>query len=204
MKLKFWPILILLLTSLFLLAWWRTSPQAARENHIIASWQANQTPASIHFFQIVTDSISFISIGIPAIFLFTGLISKKADLTRKGLLVLLCIGLAGLLSYAVKRTLQVPRPYEVDTHITKWSGGTNNSFPSGHTTEATAAAIGFYLVLFRTRLSLLLGAAWAILIMFTRIILGVHSFSDILGGIVIGSMGFLIMRAIFQHYSRHD
>ena len=204
MKLKFWPILISLLVILFVLAWWRTSPHAALENPVIARWQGYQTTASIHFFQFITDSISFISIGIPATFLFAGLIRKNKDLTRKGLMVLLCIGLAGLLSYTVKRTLQVPRPYETDARITKWSGGTNNSFPSGHTTEATAAALGFYVVLFRSRLSLFLGGAWALLIMFTRIILGVHSFSDILGGIVIGSMGFVIMRAVFQHFSRHD
>jgi membrane-associated phospholipid phosphatase len=201
MKLKHWPILIILLVILFALTWWRTSPDVVIEYNIMVALQAIQTPASIRYFQFVTDSISFISLGIPAVFLFTGLIKKKSDFTRKGLLVLLCIGLAGLLSYGVKSTLRVKRPYDVDARITKWSGGGNASFPSGHTTEATAAVLGFYLVLFRTRLSLLLGGAWALLIMFTRIVLGVHNFSDILAGILIGSIGFILMEAIFQRYS---
>lgn len=191
----------MLLVVLFPLAWWRTSPNMATEYQWIVDLQGHQTPSSIRFFQGVTDYISIISLGIPAIFLFTGLIKKKSDLTYKGLLVLLCIGLSGLLSYAVKRTTQIQRPYEVDSRISKWSGGTNNSFPSGHTTEATTAALGFYLILFRTRLSLFLGMAWAMLIMFTRIALGVHSFSDILAGIVIGTIGFILMRAIFEKLS---
>jgi membrane-associated phospholipid phosphatase len=173
----------------------------AMEYQWIVDVQGRQTPTSISFFQNVTDYISFISLGIPAIFLFTGLIKKKSDLTRKGLLVLLCIGLSGLLSYAVKRTTHIQRPYEVDSRISKWSGGTNNSFPSGHTTEATTAVLGFYCVLFRTRLSLFLAGSWALLIMFTRIVLGVHSFTDILAGIVIGSMGFILMQTIFQKFS---
>lgn len=191
----------MLLVGLFPLAWWRTSPNMAIEYQWIVDLQGHQTPSSVRFFQGITDYISFISLGIPAIFLFTGLIKKKSDLTRKGLLVLLCIGLSGLFSLAVKRTTHLPRPWEVDARIIKWSGGTNNSFPSGHTTEATTAALGFYLILFRTRLSLFLGAAWAILIMFTRIALGVHSFSDILAGIVIGSISYIIMVAIFEKLS---
>ncbi len=180
---------------------WRISTFAENEHNLIVKLQTHQTPGSIGFFQGVTDSISFVSLGIPTIFLLTGLIKKNNDLARKGLLVLLCIGFTGLLSYAVKRTLQVPRPYEVDSRIAKWSGGTNNSFPSGHTAEATAAALGFSIILFRTRLSIFLAAAWALLIMFTRIILGVHSFTDILAGIVVGFMGLLIMQRIFQHFS---
>ncbi len=204
MKIKHGPILIILLAFLFVLAWWRMSSHMTMEYQWIVDLQTRLTPAAITFFQGVTDYISFISLGIPAIFLFTGLIKKKSDLTRKGLLVLLCIGLSGLLSYAVKRTTHLPRPWEVDTRITKWSGGTNNSFPSGHTTEAATAVLGFYVVLFRTRLSLLLTGAWAILIMFTRVALGVHSFSDILAGVIIGSMGFIIMQNIFQRFSPHD
>lgn len=204
MKIKHGPILIILVTVLFVLAWWRTSSHMDIEYQWIVDLQARLSPASISFFQGVTDYISFISLGIPALFLLTGLIKKKSELTRKGLLVLLCIGLSGLLSYAVKRTTHLPRPWEVDARIIKWSGGTNNSFPSGHTTEATTAALGFYLVLFRTRISLFLGGAWAMLIMFTRIALGVHSFSDILAGIIIGSLGFVLMQDIFQRFSRHD
>jgi membrane-associated phospholipid phosphatase len=172
-----------------------------REQDLMVELQTRQTGTSVQFFQAITDSISFVSLGIPSVFLFMGILRKKRDLTRKGLMVLLCIGLSGLLSYAVKRTMHMPRPYEVDTRILKWSGGTNNSFPSGHTVEATSAALGFSLVLFRTPLSIFLSAAWALLIMFTRIVLGVHNFTDIAAGITIGCIGFLLMQRIFLHYS---
>jgi membrane-associated phospholipid phosphatase len=64
--------------------------------------------------------------------------------------------------------------------------------------EATAAAIGFSTLLIRTPLSAILSVAWALLIMYSRIVLGVHNFTDILAGIMIGCLGLLIIRRLFE------
>lgn len=200
MKKKIWILLIALVIVLTGLGVLRTSSFKVTEQNIIADLQAKQSPASIRFFQVISDSISFISLGIPALFLLIGLIKKNNDFKRKGLLILLSIALAGLISATIKRTIKEPRPYEVDNRITQLSVGGSNSFPSGHTAEVSAAALGFSFILFRTPLSIVLSVIWALLMMYSRIVLGVHNFTDIVAGFVVGCMGLLIMQNIFEHF----
>lgn len=198
MNKRFWIQLLLLIGIVTSLAIYRVSDHKVKEQNIIAELQIRQSSASIRFFQIVSDSISFFSLGIPAVFLVTGLIQKKKLWIRQALIILLGIALGGLISATIKRTIKEPRPYEVDARITQWSVGGSNSFPSGHTVEATAAAIGFSAILFRTPLSVVLSVVWALMIMFSRIVLGVHNFTDILGGIAIGCIGLLIINRLFE------
>ncbi len=194
----FWLQLLLLVAITTALAVYRVSDHKIKEQNIIAELQLHQTPGSIRFFQVVSDSISFFSLGIPAVFLFSGIYRKRKVWIRQSLIILLSIALGGLISATIKRTIKEPRPYEVDGRITQWSVGGSNSFPSGHTVEATAAAIGFTTILFRTPLSAVLSVAWALLIMFSRIVLGVHNFTDILGGIAIGCIGLLVVSRLFE------
>lgn len=200
MEKKFWFRITALIVLVTILGFYRVSPNKVKEQNIIVELQAQQTSTSIRFFQVVSDSISFISLGIPALFLAYGLAKKKKVLVRSGLIVLLGIGLGGLISYGLKQTIQEPRPYQADSRITKWSGGGSDSFPSGHTVEATAAAIGFSVLLFKTPVAVFLSTIWALLIMSSRVVLGVHNFTDIFGGIVVGGMGFLIIQHLSERY----
>jgi len=124
------------------------------ELDLIASMQASGSPAITSTLQFISNSISYISIGIPLILLTVGFVKADKVLRKKSLLVLISIGLAGTLSYGLKKLVREPRPYEVDGRIAQWSGGGGYGFPSGHTVEAVATA---------TALSLL----WATLISFS-------------------------------------
>lgn len=198
MKKKFWFQFCLLTAIITCLGFYRVSSHKVKEQDIIASLQSHQSPASIRSFQIISDSINFFSLGIPALFLVAGLYQKKRIWVRNGLIVLLGIALGGLISATLKRTIKEPRPYEVDVRISQWSVGGSNSFPSGHTVEATAAAIGFSSLLFRTPLSVILSVIWALSIMYSRIVLGVHNFTDILAGMATGCIGLLIVYHLFE------
>ncbi len=204
MQRKFWPLLVALMILLTGLGWLRVSIFKEKEQNVIAELQAGQSPSSIQFFQTISDYGKYINLGIPALFLVMGLVMRKNDFARKGLLILLAMGLSGIISQSIKRTLKEPRPYEVDSRITQWSVGGSNSFPSGHTAEVTAATLGFTIILFRTPLSILLSVVWALLMMFSRIVLGVHNFTDILGGIVVGCLGILVMQKIFDRLWKAD
>ena len=201
MKKKFWFQTITLVVILTGLGFLRTSEFKATEQNAIAQLQMKQSPASIRGFQIISDSISFVSLGIPALFLVVGLIRKNRVFVRNAFIILLGIALGGGISATIKRTVKEPRPYEVDTRITQWSVGGSNSFPSGHTVEATVAAIGFSCILFRTSLAMALSAIWALLIMFSRIVLGVHNLTDILAGIIVGCLALLIVHSLFERKS---
>jgi undecaprenyl-diphosphatase len=198
-KKSIWPLLFLIFL-LAALAWVRISPFKLIEQDIIARWQGIQSTDSIRFFQWISDTISFISLGIPAVFVAIGITRKRKEFVRNGLIILLSVGLGGTISAVIKRTIKEPRPYEVDSRIAQWSKGGSNSFPSGHTTEVSAAALGFSLILFRTPPAMLLSILWALLMMSSRIILGVHNFTDILGGFVTACIGLWIVQEGFRRY----
>ncbi len=200
MKLKFWPLLALLVVALVGLLFLRLSSVKLTEQNIIAQMQTWQTASSVAFFQLISDYGKYVNLGIPAIFLVLGLSNGKKLFIRNALIILLGMGLAGIIAQTIKRTVKEPRPYEVDTRITQWSVGGSNSFPSGHTAEVTVATLGFALILFKTPLSVIISIGWALIMMLSRIVLGVHNFTDIAGGIVTGCIGLLVIDQVFERF----
>ncbi|NUP14748.1 MAG: phosphatase PAP2 family protein [Streptomyces sp.] len=98
-------------------------------------------------------------------------------------LCLACLGTGQLLRYAVMSFVARPRPPATDwqTHASGWA------FPSGHTTTAALTA-GLLIIAFRARsprgrtpLALAIGS-WGVLVGLTRVYLGVHWFTDVVGG----------------------
>ncbi|WP_429970607.1 phosphatase PAP2 family protein [Fructilactobacillus sp. Tb1] len=88
---------------------------------------------------------------------------------------------------ALKDTWGRYRPYEIGKsaeHFTNWfqiNGKTGHkSFPSGHTMAATLAIVGSWFVADKYRkATFYCGLGWAILVGFSRLIIGAHFMSDI-------------------------
>jgi undecaprenyl-diphosphatase len=114
-----------------------------------------------------------------------------------GFLAVVVIG-QNLLSNGIKLLVDRVRP-AIDP-LTTFSGP---SFPSGHTTAAAACFAAFALVLGRRRSlqvkALLGGAAVAIAVGVgaTRVLLGVHWFTDVVGGLALGWAWFAIGSVAF-------
>ncbi|HLZ17059.1 MAG TPA: phosphatase PAP2 family protein [Cyclobacteriaceae bacterium] len=169
----------------------------------IAAWQNPESIITVRVFQFISDSISYVSLGVPVIVAaakeFKGQSDKKQS--RLSLLyVLLSIGVAGLMSYIMKKTFSAPRPYEVDPRIVQLSAGGGYSLPSGHTTEAFASASALLLLFPRWTVFIPL-FCWASLVGLSRIYLGVHYPFDIFAGMCIGSCSSLTLYFfLFQKY----
>jgi membrane-associated phospholipid phosphatase len=198
----FWPLLAALIVALVALLFLRLSPVKLTEQNIIAQLQIWQTASSVVFFQVISDYGKYVNLGIPAAFLIIGLATKRKLFVKNALIILLAMALGGVIAQTIKRTVKEPRPYEVDTRITQWSVGGSNSFPSGHTAEVTVATLGFALILFKTPLSIVISIVWALVMMLSRIVLGVHNFTDIAGGIVTGCIGLLVMHRAFEMFGK--
>jgi membrane-associated phospholipid phosphatase len=169
----------------------------------IAGWQEPENKIIVTVFQFISDSISFISFGIPVVITIVREFDKESNKKQNRLsllYVLLSIAIAGLISYLMKKTFTEPRPYEVDPRIIQLSVGGGYSLPSGHTTEAFASATALVLLFPRWTLALPV-FTWASLVALSRIYLGVHYPFDIFVGMFIGSsVAFLWYRFLFQRY----
>lgn len=127
---------------------------------------------------------------------------------RDALFVAVTAGGGGALTTAVKFWVGRARPEWPDP--VSWSEGF--AFPSGHTT-GTAIGVTVLLVILRPHLSA--GWGWAltgfgvvmvIAVGASRVVLGVHWVSDVLGGLLFAAAWLLIMLAVFRKPERtqHD
>ncbi|MFI5590046.1 phosphatase PAP2 family protein [Amycolatopsis sp. NPDC051758] len=171
----------------FLLSATDIFPWAAGLDHDVHAWiLANRTPGWISAAAVVTSTASS-TFTAPLVFLVAAALTPgviSARLTR-AVLVLLTMLLAVLLRFGISELLARSRPAMVDWAV--YAGGF--SFPSGHTSDAAlAAGLIAWLVVRRFDraprwLVWPLAASYALLIAWTRVYLGVHWPTDVLGSL---------------------
>jgi len=111
------------------------------------------------------------------------------------------VGCASALNTAIKVVLHRARPTEG-----LYSGWSDFSFPSGHST-VNAAMYGFLVVLLARRLSpaarstaVIAAAVFVALIAFSRVYLGAHWFSDVVGGLAFAAAWVSLLGIGYQHH----
>ena len=147
----------------------------------------NNNPAANTVFTWVTLTADTLFMVLIIAALYLGGYKKEALVFAAVFLVTYVTVHAGI-KYLVAR----PRPSDLGA-----TPKSEPSFPSGHT--ANAFALATTLTYYHRRVAPFL-FAWAILVAFSRPFLGVHYFTDLLGGAAVGIVVSLIITRIAARY----
>ena len=136
--------------------------------------------------KLISNSVVPISLATPITLFTVGLATHDKELRTKSYEAGVSFLLATALSSSLKIAFKRPRPFTTYPDIiTKKSDGGSYSFPSGHTTAAFATATSLTLAFPKWYVAVP-AYTYAAAVAYSRMYLGVHYPSDVLGGMIIG------------------
>lgn len=145
-----------------------------------------ETPRPDKGWRFVSDCMAPVGVAMPLTLFIAGAARKDEDLRRKSYEAGGAFLMSAGLSMAVKISVRRPRPFETYPDvITRKSNSGGFSFPSGHTAVAFATATSLSLA-YPKWYVIAPSFAYAGAVAWSRMYLGVHYPSDLLGGILIG------------------
>ena len=172
----------------------RVDTSAARHLH---DW-VREPPGAVLGLKILTV------LGQPALFYvlvpIASLVLWRRHRARLALFLLVTTAVGGLLTTFVKLAVDRPRP----SLLAPVATATGKSFPSGHAMGATVvygALLLVFLPIVARRRRLAVVAATAVLVLaigFSRLALGVHYISDVVGAYVLGLAWLAVSTAAFS------
>jgi membrane-associated phospholipid phosphatase len=194
---------------------WLLAAFAAVSVAVTAGWTASLDQAVV--MSVAghrTDLLNNLAVNVTAlgsapvvtlIALFVSLYALAAGRQRI-VLALLWTPLSFLLDDVLKLLFQHPRPTEAIIAIPD-----SYSFPSGHAVAASALYITLALIAAQgerrrrpRRILVGTGVSIAVLVSWSRVYLGVHYFSDVIGGLLIGGAGSIAAALVLSRTERHE
>jgi Membrane-associated phospholipid phosphatase len=159
------------------------------------AWRA-ANPDAVPWVRLYTEC------GNPALYLvyagmlYLGLTRGRADLTAR---VLAYVAAQVLVSLAIDRVLKIgigrPRPGVGGPLVPFSLDAAHNAMPSGHTTEMTAQTASLAVFARSLALPVLLGLSLGLMGL-SRLVLGAHHPTDLLGGFLVGSLGGVVCKRL--------
>ncbi|MEI7510065.1 MAG: phosphatase PAP2 family protein [Flavobacterium sp.] len=134
----------------------------------------------------VTNNASLVNLSTPLIIYSVGYINKDTDLKKKGIFLGETYLVNAFITIAMKSAINRDRPYVTYPDIDKQAEAGNSSFPSGHTSEAFCTATSLSIA-FPKWYIIAPSFAWAGVVGYSRMDLGVHYPTDVIAGAIVGS-----------------
>jgi membrane-associated phospholipid phosphatase len=146
----------------------------------------NEHPAWDKTMKLTSASVYPVMGAAPISLVLTGYANNDKVMTRDGLKTGIAIGFNALLTSGIKYTVNRPRPgIKYPGEIIPRTHSGIYSFPSGHTSNAFAAATALTLSTKKWYVAVP-SYAYACFVGYSRMRLGVHFPSDVLGGMIVG------------------
>jgi len=155
-------------------------------------------------FGIITDSAYFTAFLISFGLLVYAYRANNPSLKGKSLKVAVALLVNTVIITILKHTIDRPRPFEVDSTIEKLALGGSPSFPSGHTADAFLILAAIAITYPTKKLLIIVLAFWALLVAYSRMVLGVHYLSDVLASVVLGPINAYIGIAVYERIRKPD
>lgn len=147
----------------------------------------NRNTGTIGISKFISNTTTGVAIGVPVIMGAVALLEKDDDLLKSALYVGVSIGVDGVLTLGLKDIVRRPRPYVTyPNEIIPYETETSLSFPSGHTSLAFATATALSLK-YPKWYVIAPSYFWACSVGYSRMNLGMHYPSDVLGGAILGA-----------------
>ena len=162
------------------------------QNLDIRLLRAINTPESIPadgFFKAVSNSVIYVTAGIPVTMAVAGLVRHDDELLRNAAVFAAGSLVNEGLKYTIKHIVNRDRPYVTYPDIINKTGIVYNndpSFPSGHTSSAFATATSLSLA-YPEWYVIVPSYLYAGTMAYSRMYLGVHYPSDVIAGALLGS-----------------
>jgi membrane-associated phospholipid phosphatase len=137
-------------------------------------------------FQLFSDSAAPVGIGAPVVIYVIGILNKDTTIKQKGLFIGEAFLASAIVTTAVKIGVKRERPFKTYPEIDDNATGGGYSFPSGHTSSVFSTATSLSMA-FPKWYVIAPSFAWASVVAYSRMDLGVHYPSDVLGGMIVGS-----------------
>ncbi len=145
----------------------------------------HRTDSRNTFYKNISKLNNPVCLASPATMLITGLIRHDNNLKKQALYVTESIAASQAMTWALKLTVSRERPFVNDPSFVPVVYAKNKSFPSGHAAESFATATSLTLVCPKWYV-IVPAYGWATLVSYSRLYLGVHYPTDILGGAIVG------------------
>ena len=153
---------------------------------LLQSINSNGSATGDRVFKFISNSATPVGTAVPVGMFAVALAMHDKQLLRKTYVSLVSLALFESITFGVKHLAKRPRPYQTYPDlILKKSDGGSFSFPSGHTSfifgTATSLSLAFPKWYVIAPSFVIAGAVG-----YSRMYLGVHYPSDVLGGMVVG------------------
>ena len=183
--------IILLALFAFMAIWIAYHPVIAIDVAITRDFQANQSPW-LRYTMLAVSYIGNVMILSVGLVVLAAILFWILDLRLEAILIVVVYATSGILNGLIKLIVARPRPSASLVEIIQASSG--NSFPSGHVMSYVAfwgLLFSFGIILFRGKhwwrtALLIISALFVVLVGPSRIYLGDHWASDVLGAYLLG------------------